>query len=139
MLPITDLADLLRSMRPIRRDGEYVFVDAEALPAEVRVEASVREEEGPSCVIARDDADLLGLPYDVVAAWITLTVHSSLEAVGLTAAVSAALAEAGLPCNVIAGLRHDHLLVPTASADDALRVLHELSTRSAHDDADAAG
>ncbi|APX33450.1 hypothetical protein BH708_12805 [Brachybacterium sp. P6-10-X1] len=138
-MPITDLADLLRSMRPIRQDGEYVFVDAEALPAEVRVEASVREEEGPSGVIARGDADLLGLPYDVVTTWITLTVHSSLEAVGLTAAVSTALAEAGLPCNVIAGLRHDHLLVPTGSADDALRVLQELSARSAHEAADAAG
>ena len=77
-------------------------------------------------MLPRDEADSLGLPYDFVAAWITLQVHSSLEAIGLTAAVSAALTEAKISCNVLAGFHHDHLLVPVADADRALEVLHEL-------------
>ncbi len=57
-------------------------------------------------------------------------MHSSLEAVGLTAAVSAALTEAKISCNVLAGFHHDHLLVPVADAERALEVLHELSAGS---------
>ena len=45
-------------------------------------------------------------------AWITLGVESPLTAVGLTAAVSTALAEAGIACNVVAAMRHDHVFVP---------------------------
>jgi hypothetical protein len=61
------------------------------------------------------------------AAWLTLTVDSSLEAVGLTAAFSAALAEAGIPANLLAGLRHDHILVPADRADDAVAPLRALA------------
>lgn len=127
-MPITELDELLRSMAPVRRPGEFVFVVTEELPAEVTAEASVREAEGPSFVIAREHADRLGLPYDFVAAWITLTVHSALDAVGLTAAVSTALATAGIPCNVIAGARHDHLLVPIASTDTVVETLQQLTS-----------
>jgi uncharacterized protein len=82
-------------------------------------------------VVARERADELGLSYDFAAAWITLRVHSALDAVGLTAAVSRALAHAGLSCNVLAGLHHDHLLVPAGRADEALAVLRELSRAAA--------
>jgi hypothetical protein len=58
---------------------------------------------------------------------ITLSVHSSLEAVGLIVAVSRALADAGIPANVIAGYHHDHVLVPTDRAAEALRALGALS------------
>lgn len=126
-MAISDLDELLRSMEPVRREGEFVFVGAGTLPPDVAVAASVQEPEGPSSVISRDDADRLGLPYDFVAAWITLTVHSALDAVGLTAAVSTALADAGISCNVIAGLRHDHLLVPVGDADVALATLRGLT------------
>ena len=56
---------------------------------------------------------------------------SALDAVGLTAAVSRALADAGLSCNVLAGLHHDHLLVPAGRAEEALAVLRELSRAAA--------
>jgi hypothetical protein len=75
----------------------------------------------------RSDADAAGLPYDFVACWITLTVHSDLEAVGLTAAFATALGERGISCNVIAGLHHDHLLVPVERKDDALKALRRLA------------
>jgi predicted N-acetyltransferase YhbS len=92
-------------------------------PLEGHIEAAVREAEGLTVVLHRDEANRLGLAYDFVAAWITLQVHSALEAVGLTAAVSSALGAAGISCNVLAGFHHDHLLVPTAQAEHALEVL----------------
>lgn len=124
MAGVTDLDELLLTMRPEPRDGEFVMVVSEAdLPAE----AIVRELEGTTLVLRREVADAAGLPYDFVAAWITLTVHSDLAAVGLTAAFSTALADAGISCNVLAGFHHDHLLVPAGRRDDALEVLNALS------------
>jgi len=81
-----------------------------------------------SLVMRREQADTAGLPYDVVVAWIALTVHSALDAVGLTAAVAGQLAGAGISCNVIAARHHDHLLVPHARAQDALDLLQQLGT-----------
>ena len=124
----TDLATLLASMEPELRPGEYVYVVVDDLDG-VEPEATVREPEGLSAVLTRERADALGLPYDYVAAWITLRVHSALAAVGLTAAVSRALAQAGLSCNVIAGYHHDHLLVPAGRGEEALAVLRRLSSR----------
>lgn len=124
MAGVTDLDELLLTMRPEARDGEFVMVVSGAdLPAE----AVVRELEGTTLVLRREVADAAGLPYDFVAAWITLTVHSDLAAVGLTAAFSTALADAGISCNVLAGFHHDHLLVPAGRRDDALEVLNALS------------
>jgi hypothetical protein len=119
-----DLATLLATMEPRLRPGEFVYAVGEVDGAE----ALVREQEGVSVVLERGRADELGLAYDFVAAWITLSVHSALEAVGLTAAVAAALTEAGISCNVIAGYHHDHLLVPADRADEAVAVLRGLST-----------
>lgn len=130
-----DLDELIRSMAPELVDGEFVFVTAPSLPDGVDVLATVREEEGRSCVIGRDDADRLGLGYDFVAAWITLRVHSALDAVGLTAAVSGALARAGISCNVIAGRHHDHLLVPHHAAAEAMARLTELARTGVPSDA----
>ncbi len=124
---VTDLTTLLRTMRPERRPGEYVFVVATSV-ADVHPLAMVEEDEGRSLVLARSEADRLGLAYEYVGAWITLRVRSALAAVGLTAAVSAALTRAGISCNVIAGYHHDHLVVPVGRADDALRELSVLST-----------
>jgi uncharacterized protein len=124
-----DLPTLLRSAEPVVRPGTFVFVvvhDAMLLD-ELDPEATVREPEGLTAVVRRERADALGLAYDFLAAWITLRVHSALDAVGLTAAVGAALARAGIPCNVIAGYHHDHLLVPADRAAEALQALGELA------------
>jgi hypothetical protein len=116
-------------MDPVVRPGSFVFVlvpDEDLLDA-LAPEATIRESEGLTAVVRREHADALGLPYDYVAAWITLRVHSALDAVGLTAAVSTALARAGLSCNVIAGYHHDHLLVPADRASAALEALAALT------------
>jgi hypothetical protein len=107
-------------LNPERRAGEYVFVaDARG----IEPQATVWEPEGPCAVVERAAADAAGLEYDFVAAWIVLRFESALDMVGLTAAFSAALAERGIPCNVLAGLRHDHLLVPVDRADEAVAAL----------------
>jgi predicted N-acetyltransferase YhbS len=126
-----DLPTLLADMHPELREGEFVYVLwPDGKPLTGAVAAAVREAEGLTVVLPRAAADNLGLAYDFVAAWITLQVHSSLEAVGLTAAVSAALTDAKISCNVLAGFHHDHLLVPVADTDRALEVLHELVAAS---------
>jgi uncharacterized protein len=128
MSGVTDLEELIRSMRPEARDGEFVIASVPALHiVGLPAEAIIHEDEGPTVVLRREDADRFEIAYDFVAAWITLTVHSSLEAVGLTAAFSTALADAGISCNVLAGFHHDHLLVPADRRDDALEVLGALS------------
>jgi predicted N-acetyltransferase YhbS len=133
-----DIRTLLASIHPVLREGEYVYVLwPYGRPLVPGIEAAVREAEGLTVVLPRAEADRLELRYDFVAAWITLQVHSSLEAVGLTAAVSAALTEARISCNVLAGFHHDHLLVPVADADRALEILHELAARSSDQTAPA--
>ncbi|MFD9326229.1 ACT domain-containing protein [Streptomyces sp. NPDC060065] len=108
-----DLQKLLSSMSPELRPGRYVFTVAEAgIPAGVTPVVTVTEQEGLTLVVRLEEADTAGLTYDYVAGWITLRVHSALDAVGLTAAVAQELAAAGLSCNVVAGFHHDHLFVP---------------------------
>ena len=125
----TNLSTLLKTMTPELNEGEYVFCTVphgrEINPATII--GSFKEKEGITVVIHKEDADTLGLPYHFIAAWITLTVHSSLEAVGLTAAFSKALAEAGISCNVIAGYYHDHIFVANHDAGKAMEVLRKLS------------
>lgn len=126
-----DLHTLLAALHPELRAGEFVYVRwPQGRPLAGAIAAAVREAEGLTVVLPRAEADSLGLPYSFVGAWITLRVHSPLEAIGLTAAVSAALAEAKISCNVLAGFHHDHVLVPVADADRALEVLHELAAAS---------
>ena len=127
MAGTTDLTQLLRTLEPVLRDGEFVYATVVAVPAGLPVEATVREPEGLTIVVRRDAADIHGIHYDYVAAWITLTVHSSLEAVGLTAAFATALGREGISCNVLAGHHHDHILVATADAERAMDVLRALA------------
>ncbi|MFV3385626.1 ACT domain-containing protein [Pseudomonas sp. NY15364] len=128
----TNLARLLQSMTPQLNPGQYVFccVPAEYDCSGLQPIASLRESEGLSLVLPREVADAYNLSYDYVAAWITLEVHSSLAAVGLTASFSTALAQAGISCNVVAGFHHDHLFVPCERAEKVLSTLRALSAAS---------
>ena len=124
----SDLTTLLTSMHPALRDGDYVYaLWPHGKPLEGHVEAAVREAEGLTVVLHREEAERLGVSYDFVAAWITLQIHSALDSVGLTAAVSSALTVAGISCNVLAGFHHDHLLVPAAQSGHAMDILELLA------------
>ena len=129
---VSELDVLLRTMDPERRPGTVVYVTGVEVPPE-QVLATVREAEGLSCVVDRDLADAHGWAYGPPLAWISLRVHSDLEAVGLTAAVAEALADDGIACNVLAGLFHDHLLVPEPDAGRAMAALQRLSEQDTSD------
>ncbi|WP_016986685.1 ACT domain-containing protein [Pseudomonas crudilactis] len=128
----TSLSTLLRSMSPQLNAGEYVFctLHDSVLPSGLEVVGSFREQEGLTVILERSHAEQAGFSFDYVAAWITLNVHSALEAVGLTAAFATALGKAGISCNVIAGYFHDHLFVGQADAERAMQVLRDLAANA---------
>jgi hypothetical protein len=121
----TDVAAILRALTVDQRPGAYAYVSVHAPPPELLAVAlaMVEEIEGTTLVVPRDAARRAGLTPLFEAAWLTIGVHSSLEAVGLTAAVATRLAEAGIPANVLAGYHHDHVLVPVDRADEAIAAL----------------
>jgi uncharacterized protein len=135
---LLDLSELLRGLQPEIRPGNFVMVSTNSQTG-LQALASVEEEEGTSLVLEQHKADAFRLEYSSVFAWITLTVHSSLDAVGLTAAVANTLASAGIPCNVLAGFFHDHLLVPSERVDDAMAALARLSASVPPDAGEATG
>ena len=112
-------------VQPDLHHEPYVFAAAQAPPG-VSPFALILEDEGPTLILTRADADQSGLAYDYVAARITLRVNSRLTDVGLTARFSRTLAMSGIGCNVIAGLAHDHLFVPWDQRSQALTLLREL-------------
>lgn len=129
---IVDLAELLRSMHPVLNRGVYAFVSLSAgsVPEAIQPIATFRESEGLTLIVEEQQAKDAQLTVLFRAAWITLSVHSDLQAIGLTAAVATALAEAGISCNVVAAARHDHLFVPVESAGHAIAVLRTLQERA---------
>lgn len=134
MAGITDLDTLLASLSPTLQDGCYVFC---TFPGAAYGEygdwepfAAIQEPEGLTLVIDREIADRNNLEFEGVFRCITLQVHSSLQGVGLTAAVSGRLARHQVSANVIAGHYHDHVLVAEEDADDALALLSALAAES---------
>jgi len=125
----TNLAQLLRTMKPELQPGSYVFCTVASLEnlALTDIIYFFREQEGLTIILPQATADQLQLPYSFVAAWISLTVHSALEAVGLTAAFAQALGRADVSCNVVAAYYHDHIFVAAHDAEKAMRVLQELA------------
>jgi len=121
----TDLAAMLATLSVQRRAGVFAYI-AVQVPTPGLIAAAhavVKEGRLTTIVLPVDAAARAGQATDVQFAWLTLTVQSSLDAVGLTAVVSARLAAIGVPCNVLAGYHHDHLLVPVDRVDDAINVL----------------
>lgn len=127
------LAAMLAGLRPQLRGAVYVYCpwpEGQAFPEGGL--ALVREDEGLCAILPETAAAALGLvPAPFRGACLSLHLQSDLAAVGLTAALSTALAEAGLSANVIAGLYHDHILVPWAARDQALAILTALSAKVA--------
>ncbi|MEZ8028655.1 ACT domain-containing protein [Enterovibrio norvegicus] len=128
MAGIKALDQLLASMHPALIDGDWVFCtvsDALSEYIALNPRATFQEEEGMTLLVSKSAADQAGLNYEGVYKQITLTVHSSLDAVGLTAAVANKLADNGISANVIAAYYHDHIFVQAEKADPALAALQE--------------
>ncbi len=124
----TDLETLLREMRPDLRPGDYVYCSVpvdETGWLSLKPLGFFREDEGRTLIVEKMEADKAGLTYGPVMRCITLTVHSALEAVGLTAAVAVALTRHGISANVVAAYHHDHIFVPADDAERALAALAE--------------
>lgn len=123
------LETLLKTMQPTLNEGDYVFCTRKDIneldPNDIIM--SFKEQEGITVILKQEIADRLQFEYSFVAKWISLTVHSSLEAIGLTAAFSKALAEENISCNVVAGYFHDHIFIDKKDAQKALSVLNKLS------------
>lgn len=124
----TNLKELLKNMSPTINEGSFVFcsVHSDFVVPDSLIQAFFKEKEGKTIVISREAAEKLDLEYSSVMAYITLNVHSSLAAVGLTAQVSSALARNNISCNIMAGYYHDHLFVDFDDAQKALNVLKDL-------------
>lgn len=124
-----NLATLLKEMKPYLNKGEYVFVSLKdiSIVKDVEVIGQFKEEEGTTFILDRNIADELKLNYSFIASWITLKIHSALDAVGLTAKFSSELAKYNISCNVVAGFYHDHIFVAKKDQDKAMRVLENLS------------
>ena len=123
---------MLKTLAPSLDHNSYVFCsfpDRNALPDidKFMPLATFQEEEGITWIITQDQADRLKLAYEQTFSRITLNVYSSLTAVGLTAAVSTALAHQGISANVVAGYYHDHIFVTSSDATQALQTLQNLS------------
>ena len=124
-----NLDTLLKSMKPELNAGEFVFC---TVPSLDRYEMAdiigfFREREAITIIIPRHLADNWGLTYSFVAAWITLTVHSALDAVGLTAAFAQALSAENISCNVVAAYFHDHIFVAQSDTEKAMAILNRFS------------
>lgn len=125
------LAALLATLQPRLNPGEWAFVSAPADAAATQAVAAVREPEGLTLVMPDAAAHATGWPVRWRATWITLDVASPLDGPGLTAAVTTVLAEAGIACNVFAGVHHDHLFVPVGQGPAALALLRTLQQHHA--------
>ena len=123
--PLTDGRAMVAAMDPRLDPETYAFCDpgdaADALIPHAL--GAFREAEGLTLILPRARAEAAGLVVGPALRRIVLTVHSSLEGVGLTAAVARALADEAIACNVVAALRHDHLFVPADQADRAMAAL----------------
>lgn len=124
-----DLQQLLKSMKPEHNAGDYVFCKIESLEKVNLndIEMFFREKEAITLILKKETAESLNFGCSVIMSWITLTVHSSLEAVGLTAAFSKALSENGISCNVVAAFYHDHIFVNKKDIEKAIKILNSLS------------
>ncbi len=128
MSGIKNLRTLIKTMEPVLNKGAYVFTTVtnnQVARSETLFE--FKEEEGTTIVLEQSKADELGLSYEYISSWISLKIHSSLDAVGLTAAFSTELTKYNISCNVVAGYYHDHIFVDQKDGQKAIAILADFS------------
>lgn len=125
-----DLTKLIASMTPVLLENEYIFGILESYDYEQLAQLSpistFQEKEGLTVILTKEKAEQFNIPYSGVFKCITLNVHSSLDAVGLTAAVSTKLTRSNISSNVVAAYYHDHIFVASKDAVHALADLNDL-------------
>ncbi|MBF9031330.1 ACT domain-containing protein [Rhodobacterales bacterium HKCCE3408] len=121
--PVSDTRAMIAGMAPHLNEAHYVYAVSEDPRLAGHAFAVIREEEGTTLILPEPLAAAEGVAGSGPMCCITLMVHSALEGVGLTAAVSGALAEANIPANVVAAFHHDHVFVPVEKAETAMEVL----------------
>lgn len=135
MIGERNLELLITTARPSLAPESFVFV---AIPGEPPVDRAIvgtfREEEGTTLIAERAWAKRNGLSGTFPCRLITLTVHSSLEAVGLIAAVANALSHEGIAVNPVSAYHHDHLFVAEDDATRAMEILNALMARGRGED-----
>jgi uncharacterized protein len=127
----TNLSKLLQSMQPVLCPEEYVFcsiLSDDSSYSYLDLVGLFKEDEGLTLILEREKADAAALPYTSIFSMITLSVHSSLEAVGFLAAITSKLAEHNISVNPVSAYYHDHLFVPIAHADETMNLLQEFTS-----------
>lgn len=129
-----DLEKLLSFLQPKLLDDEFVFCTTKNISDEAVAQlapvATYREEEGLSLILTKHAAMQAGFDFSSIFKCITLTVHSSLDSVGLTAAVANRLSKYSISANVVAAYYHDHIFVPLSKADHALQLLSDFQSNT---------
>jgi hypothetical protein len=129
----TNLQKLLGSMSPDLVAGIFVFATLQTgtpMPAGINPVMIFREREGDTLILLEEEATAAGLSFAFRSRMITLNIHSSLDAVGFLAAITARLAAAGMGVNPVSGYFHDHLFVPADRADEAMTILEGLAAEN---------
>ncbi len=130
--PVSNLKAMLASMSPKLNDERVAYLsskDVQAVLAKLPPESIIgtfREEEATTFIVELTAAENSGLEILFRGAWITLTVHSALSGVGLTAAFATALGKEGISANVVAAYYHDHIFVAVEDAERAMAALQKL-------------
>ena len=124
-----DLNTLLRTMAPVLSPDVFVYASVDSISSLKEIEpiCTFTEAEGLSIIVEREQAERAHLSSILEVRMITLTVHSDLEAVGFIARISAVLAKAHIPCNVVSACFHDYIFVPCELAQTALYLLIALT------------
>ncbi|WP_299670874.1 ACT domain-containing protein [uncultured Roseobacter sp.] len=125
----TNLDTLIAAMSADLAEGLYVFatVEGDHDLSGVAPRMAFKEAEGMTYILLKSEADALGLTYEFPCRMITLNIHSSLEAVGFMARIATELAKHNMGVNPVSAFFHDHLFVPDGRADEAMKILDELS------------
>ena len=124
--PVKDRTAMIAGMAPVLHETVWHFCTGQGIDTRGAL-AVFEEAEGTSVIFSEAAASEHGYDLNQPMAQITLSVHSALDGVGLTAAVAEALADEGIPCNMVAAFHHDHAFVPWAMRDRAMAVLRLLS------------
>lgn len=130
----TDLKTLIASMQPTLQPSYFVFVTlphGESVPMSIDPVMVFWETEGRTLIVEHQAASQAGLAGTFLCRMITLEIHSSLEAVGFLAAITARLADAGMPANPVSAYHHDHLFVPADREEEAMAILEAMARQAA--------